>query len=200
MQITDIIRSWGANINNDDNIFECLTSIAPQKCFYIDRFPLLIEHFEKYAQEELYYKKTINNKNLIDLFKKEELKFINIMKKIWLYNTALIQTNLIESLNDINNGPLNGNDLSFRNIEKIIKNSMDNAMIIEGTNQLDLLVKLSVREILYSELVFLEQKILVIAYGMCFQLYVEDLSIIHLLSKIISTEGLYLRPYSNDIV
>jgi cyclophilin family peptidyl-prolyl cis-trans isomerase len=166
MKIIETLISWGINIQKEDNIFDFLTLNYPQQCFYIDRFPLLVENFEKYEKEELYYEKVINNEVSEEFFMIQESKFVNVMKKMWLYNEVLFQTELLEVPNDIKNG-----------------------------KQLDSLIKLAVRESAYSKMFFLDQKIIVIAYGMCFQVYLHDLSSLQFINTIVSTEGLYLRPY-----
>jgi hypothetical protein len=170
MKIIETLISWGINIQNEDNIFDFLTLNYPQQCFYIDRFPLLVENFEKYEKEELYYEKVINNEVSEEFFMIQESKFVNVMKMMWLYNQVLVQTELLEVPNDI-----------------------------ENAKHLDSLIKLAVRESAYSKMFFLDQKIMVIAYGMCFQVYLHDLSSLQFVNTIVSTEGLYLRPYQTKL-
>lgn len=196
MELNKILLEWGIDNQNVDDFFEYLTSTYPKHCYYIDHFPMQIKSFEKYEQVELYFKKVINNEASKEFFKMEELKFVNVLKKLWLYNQVLMQTNLLELSNDEIN-MFNENKSAIINLKKNIKNSKNDTIIIEKVSHLDLLIKLSIRESLYSKILFLDQKILVIAYGLCFQVFLNDLSSLNILKTVVSTEGLYLRPFES---
>lgn len=196
MELNKILLEWGIDNQNVDDFFEYLTSTYPKHCYYIDRFPMQIKSFGKYEQVELYFKKVINNEASKEFFKMEELKFVNVLKKLWLYNQVLMQTNLLELSNDEIN-MFNENKSVIINLKKNIKNSKNDTITIEKVSHLDLLIKLSIREILYSKILFLDQKIFVIAYGLCFQVYLNDLSSLDILKTVVSTEGLYLRPFES---
>lgn len=198
MEISKILIEWGINIQTDNDMFDCLTSTYPQNCYYIDRFPLLVKSFHKYEQEELYYKKVLDKEVSKELFIIEELKFVNVLKKLWLYNQVYAQTDLAEIPNDKICNMLNENIDIIKGLKKNAESSKDNPMILDNVNHLELLAKLSIKEGVYSKIFFLDQKFIVIAYGMCFQLYLHDLSSLQLLKTITSTEGLYLRPYISE--
>ncbi|SHE89337.1 hypothetical protein [Caloramator proteoclasticus] len=198
MKIEEIMMELIGNYNNDCDDFELLTSLAPENCYYIDRFPLIVKSFEKYEQVELYYKKVINDNALIESFRIEELKFVNVIKKLWLYSDLIVQSNLLEESYGTINSILEGSSEYITNLKKNMENSGDDAITIENVNHLDLLVKLAVREIVFSKLLFVDLKILIIAYGLCFQVYIHDLNKLQFLNKIISTEGLYLRPFMSN--
>jgi len=195
MCINSIFLEWGIDIQNDIDFFEYLTSTYPQHCYYIDRFPMLIKSFEKYEQEEVYFKKVINQEESNKLFFMEELKFINVMKKLWLYNQVFVHSNLLELSDDEIIAVLNENNSNIITLKKFMKNSNNDTIILEKVRHLELLIKLSVRESLYSKILFLDKKILIIAHGMCFQVYMHDLSSLEFLKTVVNTEGLYLRPY-----
>lgn len=197
MKIEEIMMELIGNYNNDCDDFELLTSLAPENCYYIDRFPLIVKSFEKYQQVELYYKKAINDNTLIESFRIEELKFVNVIKKLWLYSDLIVQSNLLEESYGTINSILEGSSEYIANL-KNMENSEDDAITIENVNHLDLIVKLAIREIVFSKLLFVDLKILIIAYGLCFQVYIHDLNKLQFLNKIISTEGLYLRPFMSN--
>lgn len=196
MNFEEIINMWGVNIKNDIDLFETFSLRNPRHCYYIDRFPLRIKSFEKYEQEELYYQEVIDKKIDKDIFKKEEAKFINIIRKLWLYNQLYVQTNISEVSENSFSKTIEGNDtnLNYRSL----KSTLINSKVIKKVNYLDLLMKLSLRECVYSKLLFFEQEILLIAYGMCFQVYFHNLSTLEFVKKVVCTEGLYLRPYIEE--
>lgn len=198
MEIDEILIGWGINNQNENDIFEFLASTYPEHCYYIDRFPLLVKSFEKYEQEELYYKKVLDNEVNEEFFTIEESKFVNVLKKLWLYNQVIVQTNLLEIPHENIINVLNSNSCTNYSIKEIIKNMKSDTTILENVSHLGLLVKLAVRESVYSKMLFIDQKIIIIAYGMCFQVYMHDLSSLQLIKSIVSTEGLYLRPYISE--
>lgn len=193
MKFEEIINMWEIDMQEGNDIFESLIFKAPQHCYYIDRFPSKIESFEKYKQEELYYQKVIDKKIARDDFEKEEAKFLNIMKKLWLYNSVYFQTNILEVSESSYRSVIKEKDTNIN--YQSMKSSLLNFKVIEKVDYIDLLMKLSIRECVYSKLLFYEQEILVVAYGMCFQVYFHNLSSLKFVEKVVYTEGLYLRPY-----
>jgi hypothetical protein len=198
MEIIDTLISWGINTQNENDIFDFLTLTYPQHCYYIDRFPLLVKNFEKYEKEELYYEKVLDKNVSKESFTIQESKFVNVMKKMWLYNEVLVQTDLFEVPDEKIVRVLDENNSTMFSLKEMIISKKSDTTILENAIHLDFLIKLAVRETVYSKMFFLDHKIMVIAYGMCFQVYMHDLSTLQFIKTIVSTEGLYLRPYISD--
>lgn len=195
MEVKDILNEWKLDNSKDENIFEYLEAVKPNNCYFIDRFPLLIDDFNKYQQEEIYYEKVLNKEISKEYYQSEERKFINVIKKLWLYNNVIIDTNFL--------------DIKFNNVKRYIEASDSNTIYnlqrklyqlnsefftLDDIEELNLLVKLGMREQVYSIFTFLDYGIIVETYGMCFQVYLNDLLNLEITKNIICTEGLYLRP------
>lgn len=196
MGIKTILNQWGIIIPNEYDRFEYLCSIQPENCYFIDRFPLLIKDFEKYQQEEIFYDKVLNKEISEETFKSEEAKFVNVIKKLWLYNPVFLETNLLEIENKtVEKIFVPEHSVIINSLKDMLRQSRDRSISLEDSAYLDLLIRLGTRETVYSTLAFLDYKMVVIGYSMCFQVYLNDLSKLQLIKEIVSTEGLYLRPY-----
>jgi len=193
MEINNIFNEWGIHIPVDQDRFEYLFLSEPENCFYIDRFPLLINDFGKFEQQEISYDKVVSHETPLDIFKAEEIKYVNIIKKLWLYNQIIVETNFLQ-VDDktLKNYLENENDII--GLRNILQQTQDN-IVLENSNNLDLLVRLGTKEKVYSILVLLDFKMVVSLHSTCFLVYLKDISKVQLIKEIACTEGLYLRPY-----
>ncbi|ADL51064.1 hypothetical protein [Clostridium cellulovorans] len=196
MKLEQVFKQWGYEVSDEFRDFDYLCSREPEKCFYIDRFPQLINDFNKYQQEEMFYEQVKNNKISEKRFYAEELKFINILKKLWLYNSVIGETNFCEIEDKIIKEALNyGSDNNMNLFKDKLMRGKEQSFTLEENNLLEIIAKLGVRECVYSTLIFLDYKIVINVYSMCFQVYIDDLSKLSLIREVICTEGLYLRSY-----
>ncbi|MHB8124956.1 MAG: hypothetical protein ACYDEJ_04810 [Desulfitobacteriaceae bacterium] len=193
MGIDNIFSEWGIHIPVDQDKFEYLFLSEPEKCFYIDRFPLLINDFKKFEQQEISYDKVVSHETPLDIFKAEEIKYMNIIKKLWLYNQIIVETDFLQ-VDDKTLKNLLENENDITSLRNTLQQTQDN-IVLENSNYLDLLIRLGTKEKVYSTLVLLDFKMVVSLYGTCFPVYFKDISKVQLIKEIACTEGLYLRPY-----
>lgn len=194
MMIKDILYKWGKNIPIDkeayfwDELFKCY----PQNFYVIDQYPVVIEDNNKYKQLEIYYDAVLNGEISIDVYKKEEDKLKNVMRKLWAYNFLEIETNLPEKNN---NSIMKSIDHQKINLINTLKNKMAKGEdIIDSVELLDVLVELGARERVYSCFVFHDFKIIAVTNALDMPIFISDLSMKNLIEKIVTVEGLYLRP------
>lgn len=147
-------------------------------CFFIDWTPMAVskENAYKFDQVEDYY------------FEKAKEKFLNVIKKLWLYNNVHFDSELIYEIEPSDKIP---KSLS-QEFSELIKSTE-----IKKTSQLELLIDLSYRDIIDISLIFEQFQILIIPSWSCFFTFIKDSSYKKILEEIVRTEGLYLRNASS---
>ncbi|WP_368488328.1 hypothetical protein [Clostridium sp. BJN0013] len=159
--------------------------------FLIDIFPKKILDADKFSQYEIVYDSLIDDKNQSS-FLVNENKFINLLKKIWLYN----KTKAFVFECNCENLFKNSDDIKYF---KSIKDSENETKLINNVYELELLIKLGMREKLYSILVFEDMEIICwLGNGLNCSLYSNKEGSMGLMEKMATTEGLYLYKCNNN--
>ncbi|QSZ27679.1 hypothetical protein ACETAC_01885 [Aceticella autotrophica] len=177
MSINDIFKS---NINIE-NFFEQLEKIIDEDKYYlIDILPTTVLDPDKYQQFELIWD-YLDDYRKRDIFLTEENKFINIFKKMWLYNKT--KAYIYEC---------NREDL-FIKIYNSIKENENKTKYITDIDELELLIQLGTREIVDSILVFEDIEIICwLGNGLNCAVYFNKQEVIKLIKEMANVEGLYL--------
>ncbi|SFG16720.1 hypothetical protein SAMN05660649_00957 [Desulfotomaculum arcticum] len=198
MKLKDILNAFNLNYPAKFDIFTSICSEFPERCHYLDRFPLLISEPEVYSQVEVFFDRA-NNNNLLKEYLVEEAKIKNVIKKMWVYNNpVLVQTSLLENEFDFLLKVLNSNKKSTTLLKlKTDLCKQDNDLLFEINNisYLDVLLELGLRERVSSIFIFPIFKTIIWTNDLVMPLYVEDDSHKQLIEKICTVEGVYLRPY-----
>lgn len=196
----EVLKEWGLRIESDDNdVFEFLNKKYPERCYFIDTFPAAINNSEKFYQVELYHQNVRDKIIPKNIFEAEEHKFIEVIKKLWLYNKVLIQTSIDERKRIGIIKATGKNRHSFMKLRKSIKEAKRDVLVLKNVKHVEMFTKLGARGAVYSIMLFSKHKFLIATYNMCFEVYLHDMSSFELLNNIVHTEGLYLRPFSSNI-
>lgn len=197
MTLKDVINSWNKTnkFKDDDFMFEQLGSYNPDNCYFIDRFPMVVESNEKYSQLEIFYDAVLDGNLSAEMYHKEEEKMKNIIKKLWAYSLVKVETYLtyeeetgkIESIIKKNKIPL---------VNELKKIAGEDLFIVDDINYLDILLELGLRDRVHSVFIFSDMKIIAWTNGFEILLYMGDLKNKEMIEKIVCTEGMYLRPYN----
>lgn len=195
MIIEEILCSWKKNILIDDDAYfwDILFKMYPQNCYVIDQYPMVVEDNEKYKQLEIFHAAVLNGEISVDIYKKEEDKLKNVMRKLWAYNLLKVETNIIEKSNSSVVQAINPQKLYL--IDELKNRITNNDLTIDNVEYLDLLVELGARERVYSCFVFHDFKVIAVTNALDMPIFIADLNMKALIEKIVTTEGLYLRPY-----
>ena len=194
MLIKEILYRWNKNIQTDhdtyfwDELFKCY----PENFYVIDQYPITIKDNNKYKQLEICYDAVLSGEISIDVYKNEENKLKNIMRKLWVYNLLEVETNLNEKDNSLFLKVIDSHKLDL--IDDFKKKIIRGEEIIDLVELLDVLVELGARERVYSCFVFHDYKIIAVTNALDMPIFISDLSIKGLVERIVTAEGLYLRP------
>ena len=188
--ISNILNKWGINITEDVYFAEFLKDHYPHNFFYIDQCPFKVG--KKHAQIDVFYQLVLDRQISKSEFLNIEMKYRNVITKLWLYNNVYVESNL--------------KDLQLRNKRKkidkpfvkqlpLLTNHFDHNEFIEVTEKsdLELLIQLGIRDIAYVMFYFADYDLIIIPSWSCFIIYFNNCDKIDVVNKIITTEGLYLR-------
>ncbi|OAJ73831.1 hypothetical protein AYJ08_00700 [Brevibacillus sp. SKDU10] len=179
-------------LENDEIVF----SRFPTDIYTLDRHPFQILDNEKFEQSNIFYEKSLTEKNLMDVYKKEEEKFIRVFQILWSNSPVYIETMLpyndIESVinvfsedEKINRTHDIHNKLSSRN---------ENLFEVQDFLDLQVLLELGLREQVSSVFIFVAMKLCIWSnYDLNMPVYSGNKANTELLRLICTTEGLYSR-------
>ncbi|MGI6669645.1 MAG: hypothetical protein ACOX4M_09850 [Acetivibrionales bacterium] len=194
MTLKELLNSWNViDVPNDDFVFEQLCSTNPDNCFFIDRFPIRVESFNKYSQLEVFYDSVLNGDLCAEIYLKEEEKIKNILKKLWLYSFLEVETNLAFIEDEKITKVIDASKMPF--VEELRKMAGEELFTVENVDHLDTLLELGLRDRVESCFVFSDLEIVAWINGLIVLLYMVNLEKKALVEKIVCTEGMYLRPY-----
>lgn len=169
---------------------ECFQNEFPESFCYIDRFPRLIDEFDKYSQLEVFYSQEGNN----DLYKSEEKKFISVISKLWVYSETIIESSIHSEedttlqLDDYQEDPLFLKE--FKTTELVCVTNME---------KLTGVLKLALRGKISTYLIINDLSIVIWCNDLVLSVYFGDSkkykSLVH---TICTTEGLYLRALTEE--
>lgn len=194
MTLKELFNSWNViDTSNDDLIFDQLCSTNPGNCYFIDRFPVRVESFEKYSQLEVFYDSVLDGNLSEEIYLREEEKIKSILKKLWAYSSLEAKTDLayVEDKKIIN--VIDAGKITF--VEELRRMAEEELFVINNVNHLDTLIELGLRDRVYSCFAFSDLKIIAWIKGFTVLLYIVSLEKKDFIEKIVCTEGMYLRPY-----
>ncbi len=194
MTLKELLNSWNViDILNDDFAFEHLCSTNPDNCYFIDRFPIQIENYDKYSQIEVFYDSVLNGDLCVEIYNKEEEKIKNIFKKLWVYSLLEVETNLAYVEDEKITKVIDTSKMPF--VNELRKMVGEKLFTVDNVNHLDTLLELGLRDRVHSCFVLSDLKIIAWTNGLIILLYMVNLDNKNLVEKIVCTEGMYLRPY-----
>lgn len=166
-------------------------------CYYIDRFPVVVESFDAYSQLEVYFDAVEQMKLSLELYQQEEQKLINVVKKLFVYNSPVFVETLLGDVDLEDQEFLKPNELNrLRELQQEVKYS-GGFLNLSKVNDLELFIKLGLRERVSSVLYLSNFKTIIwITSGLVIPAYIHDSKNKGLLQMICTTEGVYLRPSS----
>jgi hypothetical protein len=192
----DILKKWGIYQSEDIYLPEYLMQIKPRNISYIDQCPFSVG--EKHSQIELIYQEVMDGNILEDDFLDIEKKYRNVMVKLWLYCDLFVESKMIQDVN-IEKIYDKIEKKYHNNVKELKKNFLGteaNFVKIDNRIDLELLVQLSFRDIIDCSFYFWDYQMIIIPSFSCFIVYFNDLKNKNILKNIVTTEGLYLREYS----
>jgi hypothetical protein len=188
--LMNILKNFGINIPEDAYFLEYLKDNKPKNFFYIDQCPFKVG--EKHSQIDMFYQEVLDGEVSKRSFLELELKYRNIMTKLWLYNDLFVESNIKDIR--ITNKHKKIDKQYVKYLQPLIhKFERSDNICVDEKIELELLVQLGIRDIAYTAFYFSDYKLIIVPSWSCFIAYFNDLSKINIVKEIISTEGLYLR-------
>ena len=191
--LLSVLEKWGINVPEEaDYYVEFLRDSHPSKFYYIDQCPFSVG--EKHSEVDMFFQEVLEGSLPKEKFMALELKYRNILTKIWLYNNVYVESNICDKRIKNKSKKI---DKEYRHLySKLVdKFSKDNFVKITDKSELELLVQLGNRDVNYTAYYFQEYELLIIPSWSCFIAYFNDISKLNIVEKIVNTEGLYLRPF-----
>lgn len=162
---------------------------VPHRRFLVDRFPVVLR-YPLSDQLELFYDDAKNEERKLAYYLEEEKRFIEVMKRFWSLSPVYIQSNLPDR--DLERLKIIVEDCE--SLEKAYQDASRCTIYqIESYEQIDILMRLSLREKIHACFVFPEIRMMVRTNGLVLELYMGDQTNKELVQTICSTHGLYLR-------
>ncbi|MED1787202.1 hypothetical protein P4V47_06700 [Brevibacillus laterosporus] len=179
-------------LENDELVF----SRFPTDIYTLDRYPFQIVDNRKFEESNIFYEKSLENKNLADVYKKEEEKFIRVFQILWSNSSVYVETMLqyknIESIITAVSDEAKINRI--RDLHKQLSSRNENMLEIQDFIDLQLLLELGLREQVSSVFIFETIKLCIWSnFDLNMPVYSGSKSNTELLRLICTTEGLYLR-------
>lgn len=163
--------------------------IEEDKYYLIDTLPMTVPDSEKYRQFELVWEHLVEEPEKQNIFLAEENKFVNLFKKVWLYNKTKAY---VYKCNRPKEALFN---LIHKDTEIFswVKESEGKTRFITNIGALELMVRLGTRDIIDSILVFEDMEIICWSGGgLAWPIYINKTDVIELVKEMANVEGLYL--------
>lgn len=179
----------GILLTDEVDYTEYLKNNFANNFFFIDQCPYDVD--AKYGQVEFMFDEISNDKQMKQKFFLYELKFINIISTLWLYNRVLVSSDVGQHKKRIKK---NMKGISRKNLN-ILEQKLSTSKTTEivELEELELLVRLGVRNLAETEFYFDNYDLLIVPSWSCFIIYFNDLDKVHIIEKIINVHGLFLR-------
>lgn len=193
--VLSVLNKWGISVTDKDDYTEYLRTEYPDKFYYIDQCPLLVG--EKHSQVDIFFQEvldgTLSKKQFLGL----EQKYRNTLNILWLYNNVFVESDITSIIIDKKTEKI---DKQYRDLYPILLDKFSNCSFvnIQDRNELELLVQLGIRNVIYTAFYFEEYELLIIPSWSCLIIYFNDCNRIDIVEKIVNVEGLYLRPVNKD--
>lgn len=174
--------------------FDFIADKNSNNSYLLDYLPLKALDFNKYKYLEICYDFVLSNKISLKKFTDCENKIKNFLEKLWVANHLFIYTDLryIECTKRIIK-VLNDKEIKiFKEFYNKIKMEDKLFYILDDYELLNIIIKLSTRELIFSLLYFKEVKSVFWFDNLVLPCYLNESSI-DLIEKISTIEGLYLR-------
>ncbi len=195
MDINEILKGWGIKVPKDKWFAEyfCENEIERKKTFVIDKFPFVTgpKEIDKYNQFEIIYQQVFHKKADKKDFLKIELKYREVMNKLWLYNKTFLEVSLPEKLYAKYDQIV---DEEYKKYLPLLKDKNLGNELIEITQkgELEFWLQLAVRDSAYVSFYLQEYEIIIVPYN-CFLVYFHDMKFFPIIEKIAASEGLFIR-------
>lgn len=186
--LNDSLFEKDPSIDSENTLIENIEYFQnsyPESFYYIDRFPRLVNDFDKYSQLEVSFSHDGDN----DFYRAEEKKFISVISKLWIYSETLVESS-IHSEDDITlqleDYPIVPGFFKEFKTEELIR--------ITDLEKLTGVLRLALRGNIWACLIMNDLSIVIWCNDLIFGVYFGDSNKYKpLVEKICTTEGLYLR-------
>jgi len=201
--IRGVLDGWGIDVS-DESIVWYLLDTYPERCFYLDKWPMVIG--DKYDQVEIEVQWILRSgqgwEALFDL----EARCRSVMTKLWLYNEvraeALVFGNkwarrMRRTLDKAARRRLRSLPRSRawdlgRRVEDL------GSVIVEDVRHLALLVQLGARDIADTLYCLLDYQMIICPGGSGLIVYFHDIGKLDVVTAIAASDGLFVRPRTDD--
>lgn len=174
-----------------------LETYFPGNFFLVNSFPLPIRE-EVMGELEIYFDHTRQGPITEQRFLQEEQRYVELFYRLWAKSTVTIYTNLHYKEIAYIKQPLTPNEINLLDqiIQKTKPKDLDDWYSFVDSNRLDeidLLVRLTLRDKISTCFIFPSIKTVLWSNGLCYTVYLGDLSSANLLQLLCTTNGIYLN-------
>ncbi|TPG70374.1 hypothetical protein EEL31_18995 [Brevibacillus laterosporus] len=159
------------------------------KMYRINRFPTLIQNWDKYNQAEIFYEKDreINEqRDYLDI----ERKFLNVFRNLWTCSRTFVES----SISYDNIFPENIDQNKLKELQEKFHGTIIEVSELED---LEFLLKLNLRDYISTCLYFVDLNLIIWPGDFACPTYLRDEANRELLEKICNVEGVYLCPLTS---
>ena len=183
--IDNIISEWTGEYYYFDAIGK-YADIYPKRSSIIDIFPNPILDKEKYYQVSVFYKKWVDGDIDKRTFLKNESKYLDFIRTLWLYNTVDVCYNLY-----FNNYFRKGTKKLYKKIK--CSSKKDVLYDVQNWNMIKELLTLALREAGFLGLYFKQWEILAVINDFSIQLLFKDEMTIQVIRPLVEHNFLYVH-------
>ena len=186
-------KIFSDNSMNISDKIEYLSSNKSVSTYYIDRFPLASSNFDKFDQMNVFYQEVLEGKIKSDTFLDIEMKYQNVMNKLWLYNDVFVTFSGFSKKYALLSKIMDKEYQKYLDMFKN-KNFSGKAFEITGKYELEFWVQLAFRDAT-DAIFYLKnyQAIIVPNYDCVFNIYLGTNNYYSVVKDIVVSEGLFLR-------
>ncbi|MCZ0808121.1 hypothetical protein [Brevibacillus laterosporus] len=159
------------------------------KMYRINRFPTLIQNWDKYNQAEIFYdtdKEIKEQQSYLEL----ERKFLNVFRNLWTCSRTFVESSI--SYKDIF-----PEDIDQNKLKELQEKLFESIIEVSELKDLEFLLKLNLRDYISTCLCFVDLNLIIWPGDFACPTYLTDQSNRELLEKICNVEGVYLCPLSS---
>jgi len=198
MNIYKILKNWCLFIPElECSPYDCISYLRDNEkksLYYIDKLPLSvgIENAYKLDDVDILYEQVIRGKASKHDFVQTEIKYINTISKLWIYNKTFVEFVLpdlyIEKPNFIV-------DNKYKKYLTILDDSRktSNLLEIKKKDELEFWLQLGIRDAISVAFYLEDYKAIIVPSWSCFIMYLHDIKYYQIIKDIVISEGLFLR-------
>lgn len=194
MTIKSLLHQWNVSIPEDIYLFDYFLENKRSNCFFIDKLPLTVskENGNKFDQIDIFYQEVLEGKADKADFLQIEIKYRNVMTKLWLYSELYVELDV----ETVNKSIIN--DVVEPKYQKILTSLFEKSQELKTIeilekDELEFWVQIGIRDVAFPIFHFMDYQLLLTPSWSCYVAYLHEPSKFQIIKDIAMSEGLFVR-------